>query len=193
MASLVLMTDQRCRDHVCTVSGSRAPRSRSGRGKGRGLRGCWRRLATPSESSGPGADPAPRSPIPPTPVQTSAQSQAAPPFRPRKGTADTFPQELIKGPLSVAFSGRPFNILSIHPHRRGREDQATEGAGRPGGSPAPVFSTDTRKAVGAEGGEGSWGEARLGAGNPGTNPAALASSHGHRVLVQSEGIHITCE
>lgn len=137
----------------------------------------------------------PRPPLshPPTPVQTPAQSQAASPFRPRKGTADTFPQELIKGPLSVTFSGRPFNILSIHPHRRGREDQATEGAGRPGGSPAPVFSTDTRKAVGAERGEGSWGEARLGAGNPGTNTAALASSHGDQVLVQSEGIYITCE
>lgn len=93
----------------------------------------------PSESSRPGPTRTPTLPTPP--VQASAQRQAAPPFRPRKGSADTFPQELIKGLLSLTSSGVPVHI-NLPP--QAEQDQATvmeksEAAGRPGGSPGSCF------------------------------------------------------
>lgn len=157
----------------------------------------------PSESSGPGADPFP-TPHPLTPlshplVQTSAQRRAALPFRPRKGTSDTFPQELIKGLLSVTLSGIPVNVLSVCPLWQSRENQATvvetfRGCWETRRKPRLLFSPQTqRRPSGLRVQKGAVGEASPGARNPEANTGGLAFSQEDRILVLSKGIHITCE
>ena len=74
----------------------------------------------PPVSSQPGVDPA-------RPLLSGhlCSLRLHPPFQPRRGITDSSSQELIKGLLSVTFSGTSFNILSICPHSQSREKLAT--------------------------------------------------------------------